>query len=405
MKIWQLASASVAVLLIGVTQPLAADAGRPFEAALSLIPSDAHFVAGWTIGVPALASKRLENDEEAFKFPDMRGRVLAVDSVALRELLGAELVVAVRLRSALLLLKTAPTEEESLADLDVWIVFKPKGPIRLEQLGALVRPGYRADFEEGRVLFVDTQKEGGPVAACGGLEKGRVWLSSVCTSDRTARPESVRTGSLLETKDFRDAVDSFGWPSAAFEFANFTALMEMKEQQEFRNALAAKPGELQRFEAGVAEFRRRQAGPFGKFTTVSDGVPIHSRFGPTHLLSAYPYFLDPLDSETITSEFLSEEDVRPDAAVEITKGITPPELVTQVEPELSEEAKVLGLEGRVTLRVVVGVAGAVEQATIVRSTAGLDETVLSAVRQWKYRPALRNGAPVRVWLFVTESFK
>ena len=75
----------------------------------------------------------------------------------------------------------------------------------------------------------------------------------------------------------------------------------------------------------------------------------------------------------------------------------PPGLLEQVRPRYPETARLSHVEGSVLVRVVIGIDGRVERAQVVRSVPMLDEAALTAVRQWRFSPALGNaGTPVRV---------
>jgi protein TonB len=54
---------------------------------------------------------------------------------------------------------------------------------------------------------------------------------------------------------------------------------------------------------------------------------------------------------------------------------------------------------------VIGEDGGVESAEVVASKNPMfDQTALDAVRRWRYRPALMNGKPVRVYFVVVVDF-
>lgn len=72
---------------------------------------------------------------------------------------------------------------------------------------------------------------------------------------------------------------------------------------------------------------------------------------------------------------------------------------------LPEVARQAGVTGVVILEVTIGADGTVTDARILRSIPLLDKAALDAVRQWRYEPTLRNGAPVPVILTVTVAFE
>ncbi len=74
----------------------------------------------------------------------------------------------------------------------------------------------------------------------------------------------------------------------------------------------------------------------------------------------------------------------------------PQPVATNVAPPYPEEARAAGLQGRVTLRLRIGVDGRVASLKILKSsgTASLDESALATVKQWRFEPARRLGRPV-----------
>jgi TonB family protein len=87
-------------------------------------------------------------------------------------------------------------------------------------------------------------------------------------------------------------------------------------------------------------------------------------------------------------------------------GITAPDLVHEVKPEYTEEARRAGVEGDVVLEIVVRHDGTVGQVKVVQGLrGGLDRRAIDAVRQWRFSPARRFGAPVDVVVEVAVEFK
>ena len=87
-------------------------------------------------------------------------------------------------------------------------------------------------------------------------------------------------------------------------------------------------------------------------------------------------------------------------------GIEPPQLLREVKPLYTEEARRQSVEGRVLLEIVVRRDGSVSNLRVIRRLgAGLDERALDAVRQWRFAPARRQGAAVDVVVEVSVEFK
>ena len=82
-----------------------------------------------------------------------------------------------------------------------------------------------------------------------------------------------------------------------------------------------------------------------------------------------------------------------------------PVLLSKVEPAYPEVARKVRLDGRVTVQAVIGLDGSVESAEILASTSPLfNEAARSAVLNWRYRPALMDGKPVRIYFTVVVDF-
>lgn len=93
------------------------------------------------------------------------------------------------------------------------------------------------------------------------------------------------------------------------------------------------------------------------------------------------------------------------APVEVTADMSRPVLLVKVEPAYPEVPRKARLGGRVVVRAVIGPDGTIESAGVFASTNRLfDDAAVNAVRQWRYRPALMNGTPVRVYFSVVVDF-
>ena len=84
----------------------------------------------------------------------------------------------------------------------------------------------------------------------------------------------------------------------------------------------------------------------------------------------------------------------------------PPKLIYQVEPEFSEEARKAKFSGDVQVYLVVDTEGRPTRIRVARGVGmGLDEKAVEAVRQYKFKPALQNGKPVPVDLYIDVNFQ
>jgi TonB family protein len=63
------------------------------------------------------------------------------------------------------------------------------------------------------------------------------------------------------------------------------------------------------------------------------------------------------------------------------------------------------VSGAVELKARVSDEGVVEEVVVIKSLSrAMDQEAITAVRQWRYRPATLAGQPVEVWLRVTVTY-
>jgi len=87
-------------------------------------------------------------------------------------------------------------------------------------------------------------------------------------------------------------------------------------------------------------------------------------------------------------------------------GIAPPKIVFQPDPEFSEEARKAKFSGNVEVYLWVDEQGNPSHIRVARGVGmGLDEKAVEAVRQYKFKPAMQNGKPVKVDLYIDVNFQ
>ena len=101
---------------------------------------------------------------------------------------------------------------------------------------------------------------------------------------------------------------------------------------------------------------------------------------------------------------------RDGGGVELSGGfsgrITAPVVLYKVDPEFSEEARKAKYQGTVLLAIEVGEDGRAHGFRVLQSLGlGLDEKAIEAVSQWKFKPAMRNGRPVRAAATIQVNFR
>ena len=92
--------------------------------------------------------------------------------------------------------------------------------------------------------------------------------------------------------------------------------------------------------------------------------------------------------------------------VRIGGDVSPPLVLKQAEPEFSEEARRKKVNGNVLVHLIVDEKGLPQDVKVVRGLGmGLDEKAMEAVKQYRFKPAMRGGVPVKVEMNVAVNFQ
>jgi TonB family protein len=93
-------------------------------------------------------------------------------------------------------------------------------------------------------------------------------------------------------------------------------------------------------------------------------------------------------------------------AYRVGGGVSAPGVLFKVEPEYSEEARKAKFQGTVVLSIVVDPNGKARDVRVVRPLGlGLDEKAIEAVMKWRFKPGMKDGAPVPVQATVEVNFR
>lgn len=93
--------------------------------------------------------------------------------------------------------------------------------------------------------------------------------------------------------------------------------------------------------------------------------------------------------------------------VDIGQVSTPPQAVRVIRPEATSLARQRKVSGTVLVRVLVDENGRAAQTELYRDTSpkvGLGEASVTAVKQWEWKPATKDGVRVRTWIVVPLPF-
>jgi len=86
-------------------------------------------------------------------------------------------------------------------------------------------------------------------------------------------------------------------------------------------------------------------------------------------------------------------------------NVTPPSVLSRVEPQYTPAARAAKLQGTVVLECVIDEQGVPKVLRVVRSLdPELDQNAITAIEQWRFKPGTRNGTPVKVSLNIEVNF-
>ena len=87
-------------------------------------------------------------------------------------------------------------------------------------------------------------------------------------------------------------------------------------------------------------------------------------------------------------------------------SVRPPSIIHSVDPKYTEEARQAKISGNVQVYLWVDKNGNPSHVKVVRGIGhGLDEKAVESVRQYKFKPATKDGEPVTVDLYIDVNFQ
>jgi len=90
---------------------------------------------------------------------------------------------------------------------------------------------------------------------------------------------------------------------------------------------------------------------------------------------------------------------------QIGGGVTPPVVLTQIQPEYSDDARKARVQGTVELVIIVQIDGSARVERVVNSPGyGLDQRAIEAISRWKFLPGKKDGVPVPTRIGVAVNF-
>jgi TonB family protein len=87
-------------------------------------------------------------------------------------------------------------------------------------------------------------------------------------------------------------------------------------------------------------------------------------------------------------------------------GISAPQPIATPDPEYTEDARTAKTEGTCILWLIVDEQGNPQNIRVVRGLGhGLDAKAVAAVKQWRFKPSMKDGHPVNVQISVEVGFR
>ncbi len=103
-----------------------------------------------------------------------------------------------------------------------------------------------------------------------------------------------------------------------------------------------------------------------------------------------------------------QSEVQEGQLVELTPDVVKPVILERINPSYPPVAAAKKVEGTVLLSVLITETGQVAEVKLIRGAGGqtgLNEAAASAVKKWKFQPAVKDGKRVKVWVTYPIVFK
>jgi TonB family protein len=122
-----------------------------------------------------------------------------------------------------------------------------------------------------------------------------------------------------------------------------------------------------------------------------------------------PYILDgvpkPVEFTVVASFNLDKEKDKDKKQPPVISAKERPKLIKKVNPKYPKEALKKGVQGKVVLEATIDKNGNVVDAVIIDGHSLLNKAALEAIKQWKYKPFVKNGVKKPVRFTVVMHFK
>ncbi len=148
--------------------------------------------------------------------------------------------------------------------------------------------------------------------------------------------------------------------------------------------------------------------------TTSNPVPVRAKHHVPDLEVEKTYDREPPGIVLFGTEAKHASTTSNDSSARTASASSPPviigertaleQVVDRIEPKYPDEAKAHHVQGSVVLDVLVGRDGGVQKLSRVQGDPGLMAAAADAVRQWRFKPFIRNGRPASFETHITLTF-
>ena len=186
------------------------------------------------------------------------------------------------------------------------------------------------------------------------------------------------------------------------------ALVSIAGMMPNRRPLSRPDYSLGIFDADILEERimklLRNNSPSRFWTTTSLLITTACMLGVCTSVSAVSFRVDEgVNAASIVSFGMANSQAQ--EPLKLGPGITPPKIISKVQPSYPVDAKKAKHEGIVQLALVIGADGKIENIRVSKPLdPSLDKSAIDAVRQWTFEPATKDGKPVKVEVHLEINF-
>jgi protein TonB len=97
--------------------------------------------------------------------------------------------------------------------------------------------------------------------------------------------------------------------------------------------------------------------------------------------------------------------IEPVKRIRISQGVTQGMVISKIEPTYPKIALSARVTGVVLVKAIISREGTITELQVIKGHPILVPAAIDAVKQWRYRPYLLNGAPVEVETYISVTFQ